>query len=109
MAFRAVGRYGSWRPYASGSLAITMTGPGSLAGETQFPFEATGGAGAIWVRSLPGKAGTITVDLAHPSLGTATVTIASRLPASHDVAPRASGPPYRSFAMADPQAAVLPG
>jgi hypothetical protein len=42
-----------------------------LVGDNPFDFAAAGGAGAVWIRSLPGSAGTVSVSASHPVLGRA--------------------------------------
>jgi beta-galactosidase len=69
LVFRAVDRYGAPRPYVTGQLALSVEGPGVLVGDNPFDFAAAGGVGAVWIRSLPGQAGTVMVSVSHPSLG----------------------------------------
>jgi beta-galactosidase len=73
--FRAVDAYGNQRRYLVGEVALNLSGPGSLVGDNPFAFGEYGGLGAVWVRSLPGQPGTITVAAAHPSLGRAQVQV----------------------------------
>jgi beta-galactosidase len=47
-------------------------------GDSPFAFADAGGVGAVWIRTLPGATGTITVNASHPALGTATATISAR-------------------------------
>jgi beta-galactosidase len=75
VAFRAVDRYGNARPYAGGQVTLELSGPGALVGESPFDLGPSGGVGAVWIRSLPGSPGEITVRASHPGLGTARVTI----------------------------------
>jgi beta-galactosidase len=69
LVFRAVDRYGAPRPYVTGQLALSLEGPGVVVGDNPFDFAAAGGAGAVWIRSLPGASGTVSVSASHPSLG----------------------------------------
>jgi beta-galactosidase len=78
LAFRAVDRYGNARPYVDGLVALSAEGPAVLVGDNPLDFGATGGVGAVWVRSLPGSPGTVTVRAAHPTLGTAEATVRVR-------------------------------
>jgi beta-galactosidase len=71
----ATDRFGAIRPFSGGEVAIDVDGPAVLVGENPFPFADTGGVGAVWVRTLPGKAGAITVQATHDQLGTAKTTI----------------------------------
>ncbi len=78
MAFRAVDRYGAARPYVSGQVELSVHGPAVLVGDTPFPFADTGGAGAVWVRTLRNSPGTVTVRATHPALGTAEAAVRVR-------------------------------
>jgi beta-galactosidase len=80
VVFRAVDAYGAPRPYARARVELTVDGPAVLVGDNPFDFAAAGGAGAAWVRTLPGSAGPVTVRASHPVLGSAAVTIHIRQP-----------------------------
>src|ERR1035437_35494 len=75
LEFRAVDRYGAPRPYATGLVTLEVQGPAVLVGNTPSDSPAAGGAGAVWIRSLPGSPGAVTVIASHPSLGSAAVSI----------------------------------
>jgi beta-galactosidase len=75
LAFRALDRYGAPRPYVEGQVTLHVDGPAVLIGDSPFDFAAAGGAGAAWLRSLPGSPGPVTVTASHPALGTAAVTV----------------------------------
>jgi beta-galactosidase len=75
VVFRAVDRYGAPRPYAGGQVDLTVDGPAVLVGDNPFAFADAGGVGAVWIRTLPGSAGTITVSAKHPALGSAASVI----------------------------------
>jgi hypothetical protein len=49
-----------------------------LVGDNPFAFGAYGGLGAVWVRSLPGQPGTITVTATQQDLGRAQVRVQSQ-------------------------------
>jgi hypothetical protein len=78
LAFRAADRYGAPRPYVTGQVTFEVSGPGQLVGDNPFDLEAAGGAGAVWLRSLPGTPGLVTVTASHPSLGRATAPVRVR-------------------------------
>jgi beta-galactosidase len=78
LAFRAVDRYGNARPYVTGAVALSIEGPAVLIGDNPADFTATGGAAAVWIRSLPGSPGTVTVTASHPTLGTARAQVRIR-------------------------------
>jgi beta-galactosidase len=75
--FRAVDAYGNQRRYGSGEVALTLSGPGALVGDNPFAFGQYGGLGAVWIRSLAGQPGAITLTASHPLLGRAEVQVRS--------------------------------
>jgi beta-galactosidase len=75
LVFRAVDRYGAPRPYVTGQVSFAIAGPAVFIGDNPFDFAAAGGAGAAWIRSLPGSPGTVTVRASHPRLGSAVAII----------------------------------
>jgi beta-galactosidase len=78
LAFRAADRYGAPRPYVTGQVTFDVSGPALLVGDNPFDLEAAGGAGAVWIRSLPGMPGLVTVQASHPGLGTAVAHVRVR-------------------------------
>ena len=78
LEFRAVDRYGAPRPYVAGQVTFDVAGPAALVGDNPFDFAAAGGAGAVWLRSLPGTRGTVTVRASHPGLGHAVARVQVR-------------------------------
>ncbi len=63
---------GNIRPFATGGIALTLTGPAELVGEN--PFGLVGGAGAVWVKSREGS-GVARLTAKHPFLGSRTIEI----------------------------------
>ncbi len=103
LAFRAVDKFGAPRPYVTGLVTLTVDGPGVLVGDNPVDFAATGGAAAVWIRSLPGSPGTVTVKASHPTLGRAV----ARIRVSE--VPSAGAPvPYGSLTVAAAPALVAP-
>ena len=78
LAFGAVDRYGSPRPYVRGQVTLDVEGPAVLIGDNPFDFAAAGGVGAVWIRSRPGSPGTVTVRAGHPTLGNAVARVVVR-------------------------------
>jgi beta-galactosidase len=78
VVFRAVDRYGAPRPYVTGPVTLSVEGPAVLVGDNPFDFAAAGGVGAVWIRSLPGSAGTVSVSASHPVLGDAVARVRVR-------------------------------
>lgn len=70
LVVRALDRYGAPRPFVTGSVLFGVTGPGVLVGDNPFDFEGAGGAGAVWLRSIQGLTGRVTVTASHTTLGT---------------------------------------
>ena len=64
--------YGNIRPFATGAISLTLSGPGEIIGEN--PFALAGGAGAVWVKSAE-SAGTIRINAKHPYLGERSIEI----------------------------------
>ena len=107
VAFRAVDRHGAPRPYPDGDVTVSVDGPAIWLGQVLnvtsaaasplvqpgqqvqvsvtlvnggFPFQANGGVGGVYIRTLPGQAGAITVRVDHPTLGSALARIAATPP-----------------------------
>ena len=78
--FRAVDEHGNLRRYPAGQVTLTLTGPAAPIGDNPFAFGDYGGLGAVWVRSLPGQTGTITLAASQPELGQAEVQVQAVLP-----------------------------
>lgn len=67
--------YGNIRPFATGAVSLTLSGPGEIVGEN--PFALAGGAGAVWVKAKDAP-GTIQLTAKHPYLGTKTIEIQAK-------------------------------
>ncbi|SRR5579871_164864 len=72
VVFMVTDEYGNIRPFATGGIAFTLTGPAELIGEN--PFGLAGGAGAVWVKSRE-TSGVARLTAKHPYLGTKAVEI----------------------------------
>jgi beta-galactosidase len=104
LAFRVVDRYGNPRPYVGGQVTFQVAGPAVLIGDNPFDFAAAGGVGAVWIRSLPGSPGTVTVTASHPTLGNVAARIQVRQ------VPQAGSPvPYGTLRVQAVPALVPPG
>jgi beta-galactosidase len=77
VVFRAVDAYGNQRRHLTGQVALTLTGPAMLVGDNPFAFGEYGGLGAVWIRSLAGQPGTITLGATLPELGHAEIQVRS--------------------------------
>jgi hypothetical protein len=52
-----------------------VAGPAVLVGTSPFPFGESGGVGGAFLRSVPGKTGTVTLTARHRTLGAAAVAV----------------------------------
>jgi len=77
VVFRAVDAYGHQRRYPAGQVTLTLSGPATLVGDNPFAFGAYGGLGAVWIRSVAGQPGVITLGASQPDLGLAEVQVRS--------------------------------
>jgi beta-galactosidase len=68
-------QFGNLRPFASGAIQLSLTGPGQIVGEN--PFSLSGGAGAVWVKAKE-AGGTIRLEARHQYLGRKAVEIRVR-------------------------------
>ena len=84
VVFRAVDAYGNQRRYLTGEVTLTLTGPATLIGDNPFAFGEYGGLGAVWIRSLAGQPGTITLGATVPQLGQAQIQVRSLPPTQAD-------------------------
>lgn len=75
VAFGAEDKFGALRAFAAGKVELKLEGPGEIVGDHSFMLEDCGGAGAVWVRTLPARAGVIRVEARHASLGVQRVEI----------------------------------
>ena len=82
VVFRAIDAFGNQRRYGGGEVALTLSGPAILVGDNPFAFGQYGGLGAVWIRSLAGRPGTIMLTANHPLLGQAEVQVRSE-PVKH--------------------------
>jgi beta-galactosidase len=104
VAFRAVDRHGNARPYVDGQVTLSIDGPAVLVGDNSLDFGATGGAGAVWIRSISGSPGLVTVRASHPALGTATARVRVA-----EVAGAGAPVPYASLSVAASPTGAVPG
>ena len=70
-------RYGAPRPFVTDPVSFQVDGPAVLIGDNPLDFQSAGGAAAVWVRSIKGSPGTISVFAGHPLLGQASATVSS--------------------------------
>jgi beta-galactosidase len=75
LTFRAVDAYGNQRPHVTGDVTLSLTGPGQLDGDNPFPLGIYGGIGGAFLRSIPGRAGMVTVTASHARLGSSTISV----------------------------------
>ena len=75
LVFKVADTFGADRAFASGTVTFELTGPGTMVGDNPFSLADSGGVGAVWVKSIPGGSGRITVTATHSSLGQKSVNI----------------------------------
>lgn len=68
MAFGVVDKYGAPRAFAGGAVRLAIEGPGEIVGDNPFDLTASGGMGAVWIRTKPGGEGVIRVRAEHSAL-----------------------------------------
>ena len=62
LVFRVLDRYGAQRPFMNGGVVFHLAGPGVIVGDNPFTLlDDSGGVGAVWIKSLPNRTGTIVV------------------------------------------------
>jgi beta-galactosidase len=72
---RVLDRYGAPRPYVTGAVRFTVTGPGTLIGDNPLDLGAAGGSAAVWLRTQRGQTGPITVVATHSDIGSESVVV----------------------------------
>ncbi|HET9073052.1 MAG TPA: glycoside hydrolase family 2 TIM barrel-domain containing protein [Solirubrobacteraceae bacterium] len=70
--FRALDAYGNQRPYVTGEVALSLSGPAVLVGDNPFPLGFYGGVGGVFLRSQVNRPGRVTLRASHPTLGSAS-------------------------------------
>lgn len=78
IAFAAVDKFGAQRAFATGEVSLKIEGPGEIVGDNPFSLDGNGGAGAVFVRTVSGRAGRIRIEATHAVLGGASVVIEVR-------------------------------
>lgn len=78
VAFAVVDKFGASRAFAKGEIHLRLTGPGVIVGDNPFSLDDTGGVGAVWIKSVPGNRGLITLNASHAALGSNSVSISSK-------------------------------
>lgn len=86
LSFRTVDCYGAPRPYTKGLVGFEVMGPAQIIGDNPFDLEPSGGAGAVWIRTLPQKVGQIDVIVFHSVYGSTALSLDAIPP--HKNAPR---------------------
>jgi beta-galactosidase len=75
LSFMVADKFGARRAFAGGKISFEIAGPGVLVGDNPFLLEESGGAGAVWVKTLPNRSGRIIAKATHSLLGTKSVEI----------------------------------
>ena len=72
VVMRVTDEYGGARPFATGAITLSLTGPGEIIGDN--PFALFGGVGAVWIKTTQ-AAGIVRLTAKHPTLGSKSVEI----------------------------------
>jgi beta-galactosidase len=75
VVFRVTDRYGAPRAFAGGEVRFDLTGPGTLVGDNPFLLAESGGAGAVWIRTVSRGTGRIVLKARHSQLGEKAVEV----------------------------------
>src|SRR5215469_3413050 len=75
VTFRAVDAYGNQRPHVTGDVTLSSAGPGELVGDNPFALGIAGGVGGAFLRSIPGRTGTVAVTASHARLGSSMIRV----------------------------------
>ncbi len=75
VTFRALDAYGNQRPYVTGGVSLSLTGPADLIAQNPFDFAGYGGVGGAIIRSLAGRTGRATITATHATLGRASAQL----------------------------------
>jgi beta-galactosidase len=78
VAFGAVDKFGVTRPFVEGKVSFEIKGPGVIIGDNPFELTDSGGAGAVWIKAVPGRTGRINIEASHASLGKNSIDIQVR-------------------------------
>jgi beta-galactosidase len=75
LVFRTVDKYGAPRPFERGAVALALSGPGIIVGDNPFVWDDSGGAGAVWIKTVANQLGRIHVTATHARLGKQSIRI----------------------------------
>ncbi len=78
LAFAVVDKFGAPRAFAGGEVTLHLEGPGIIVGDNPFSLAENGGAGAVYVRTRPGRVGRIRIEAKHSVLSGGSVEILVR-------------------------------
>jgi beta-galactosidase len=83
LVFAVTDKFGAPRAFAGSQVSLHIYGPGIIVGDTLFALADSGGAGAVWVRSVAGKTGTIRIEAEHTLFGVQVVEIQVKAPSAN--------------------------
>ncbi|HUA97908.1 MAG TPA: glycoside hydrolase family 2 TIM barrel-domain containing protein [Terracidiphilus sp.] len=75
LAFGVEDKFGALRAFAGGEVALKLSGPAEIVGQNPFSIVDSGGAGAVWVKTLPNRTGLIRIEARHASLESKRIEI----------------------------------
>jgi beta-galactosidase len=73
--FSTADAHGTLMRRMEGQVTLTLTGPAELIGDKVFTLADTGGVGAIWLRAIPNRHGSVTITATHPTFLPRTLTL----------------------------------
>lgn len=82
LAFAVVDRFGAQRAFAGGQVSIGIQGPAVVVGDNPFDLAPNGGAGAVYIKAVPGRAGVARIAARHSALGEQSLAIRVTAPPS---------------------------
>jgi beta-galactosidase len=66
MAFGVADQFGAPRPFATGDVDMKVRGPAMVIGDNPFNLDESGGCGAVWLKTIAGRPGTVEIEITHP-------------------------------------------
>jgi beta-galactosidase len=81
LVFKVTDKFGAQRAFAPGNVRFETSGPGTLVGDNPFDLAASGGVGAVWIRTLARGSGQIIITARHSVYGAKIVALQVRSPA----------------------------
>jgi beta-galactosidase len=75
LVFGQVDKFGSARPFVDGAVSFQIEGPAIVVGDNPFQLAESGGMGAVWIKTMADRGGSIRVTATHSFFGAKKVKI----------------------------------